>query len=61
MAEARAAARIGAEIIPAGVVRHQHHDVRPLLWLGRRWSWRLRLARRRQRFGREQRCRGSAQ
>ena len=34
MAERLAAAGIGAEIVPAGVVRHQHDDVRPFLRLG---------------------------
>ena len=52
--EAGTAARIGAEIVPAGIVRHQHDDIRPLLlWLhrGRCWRWgrSLRLARERRR------------
>ena len=32
MAERRAAAGIGTEIVPAGVVGHQHDDVRLLAW-----------------------------
>ena len=36
MAERRAASRIGAEVVPARVVRHQHVDVGPLLLRCRR-------------------------
>ena len=42
MPERLAAVGIGAEIVPAGVVRHQHDDVRPLLLRhggrGREWQ-----------------------
>jgi len=42
MAEACPTARIGAEIVPAGVVRHQHDDVGPLLLCLRRLDLRRR-------------------
>ena len=35
MAERGAAVRIGAEIVPAGVVGHQHDDIWSFLLLGR--------------------------